>query len=124
MPRTNVTVIDDDPAAAASVTALLEAFDFHATSFDSAEAFLAAENARECACLILDVQLSGMNGRELLKKLRAERNQLPVILVSGYANARLTAELLAEGAVAVLEKPVDPEMLVAQVQQARRGKLG
>jgi two-component system response regulator DctR len=118
MPRPHVIVIDDDPAASASVVALLEAFDFDVTSFDSAETFLAAEQALEWKCLILDVHLSGMSGRHLLKKLRQEKIQMPVILVSGYANSTTSTELLEDGAFAVLEKPIEPSILVAEIQRA------
>ncbi len=117
MPRSHVIVIDDDPAAAASVCALLASFGYDVTSFDSAEAFLDSEAANSCACLLLDLQLPGMSGRELQKKLIQRELRLPIILVSGYADSALITAAMDDGAVAVLEKPVNPKILLNHVQR-------
>ena len=119
MPSHHVIIIDDDSAACASVCALLEAFGYDVTSFHSAEAFLSADDAAtNDACLLLDMQLPGMNGRELQKKLKRSGIQLPVIFVSGYADSALTSEAVEDGAIAVLEKPVNPHLLVEHVERA------
>ena len=118
MTRPHVLIIDDDSAACASACALLNAFDFDVTSFNSAEAFLAAESRAETACLPVDVQLPGMSGSELLKTVQQQRGQPPVILITGYADSALTLQAVENGAVAVLEKPVNPRTLVENIHRA------
>jgi FixJ family two-component response regulator len=120
MLRPHVIIVDDDSAACASVCALLKVFDFDVTSFDSAEAFLAANAKPEGACLLIDVQLPGMSGRELQKTLKQKRRPPPVILISGYVDSAMTTLAVEDGAVAVLEKPINPRTLVDHIQLAFR----
>ena len=117
MMQSHVIVIDDDSAAAASACALFAAFGYDVTSFDSAEAFLDSDAANSCDCLLLDLQLPGMSGRELQKKLIGQKLRLPIILISGYADSSLIMGAMNDGAVAVLEKPVNPQTLLDYVQR-------
>ena len=117
-PRLSVFIVDDDPAALSSLGALLAAFKYEVRAFKSAEEFLAADVKTERGCLLCDVRLPGMSGLELQSTLKSEGINLPVILISGYADSDIVAEALDNGAVAVLEKPIDPSTLVEHVQTA------
>jgi FixJ family two-component response regulator len=113
-----VLVVDDDPAALDSVGALLASFEYEVRAFASAEDLLTAGVEAEADCLLCDVRLPGMNGLELQKTLRLKGINIPVILVSGYADSDIVAEATDNGAAAVLEKPIDPRALIEIVQTA------
>ena len=116
--KPTISIVDDDPAALSSVGALLAACDYKVREFSSAEEFLAADIDADQGCLLCDVRLTGMSGLELLKKLKLEGIDLPVVLISGYADSEMVAEALEIGAVAVLEKPIDSYELTVQIQSA------
>ncbi|WP_182866162.1 response regulator transcription factor [Rhodopirellula sp. JC639] len=115
--RLTVFVIDDNPAALHSVCALLTAFDIPAEPFDSAEAFLEVYDASQHGCLLLDVQLQGIGGLELLRQLRATDCDLPVIVISGNADKQVVKVATELGASKILHKPVPPNELVEAVNQ-------
>lgn len=116
-PRPSIIVVDDDRAAASSVVALLCSIGLQATTFDSAEAFLAALPST-IDCLILDVQLPGKSGPELLDELCKQGKCPPTILVCGNAGPRLHEKASECGAMTILEKPVPGPKLCQAVRDA------
>lgn len=116
-PCSTIIVIDDDQAAANSVVALLNSIGLKAEMFDSAEAFMAAAPPK-IDCLILDVQLPGKNGPDLLEELCERGNPPPTILVCGNAGPRLHQRASECGAMAILEKPVPGPLLCQAVRNA------
>ena len=113
-----VYVVDDDVASLMSIQALMSVGGYNVNTFSSAEDFLAEYDGREHGCLILDVRLEGMNGLELQKKLRVCGATLPIIMISGHADAIVHAEAKTNGALAVLEKPFSGSELRDWVRHA------
>ena len=117
MTNPTVFVIDDDTAVADSVSALLEADDFTVETFSSAEDFLDAFDRSSSGCIILDLRLDGLNGLELLKKLRADGVLIPAIMISGHADDEITMQALNQGAQVFLQKPFTADALLSAVDQ-------
>ena len=117
MTNPTVFVVDDDTAVADSVSALLEADDFTVETFSSAEEFLDAFDRSSSGCIILDLRLDGLNGLELLKKLRADGVLLPAIMISGHADDEITTQALNQGAQVFLQKPFTADALLSAVDQ-------
>jgi two-component system response regulator FixJ len=113
-----VHIIDDDDAVRDSLAVLLEIRGVPVVTYGSAEAFLAALADGADGCVVTDVQMPGMNGIELLAKVRADGHALPVIMATARSGRILAAEAMALGAAALLEKPFAPEDLVTAVKQA------
>ena len=113
-----VFIVEDDPAALSSLVALLTAFEYEVRPFDSAESFLAARDKTELGCLLTDVRLPGMTGLELQKALKMDGFQLPIILISGYADSEMKAVALENNVIALLEKPIDPKAIIKHIQMA------
>src|ERR1700724_4289806 len=90
--RGKVYVIDDDDAMRDSLDFLLGAADFHVTLFDSAHNFLDALSGVDFGCVVSDVRMPGIDGIELLKRLKAGRSVLPFVIIPGKANARPAGE--------------------------------
>lgn len=124
---TRIGLVDDDEMVRIATGVLLEFHGFDVHQFDSAESLLAAGALQDFDCLIVDYRMAGMTGLELLRELRRSGNQVPAIVVSGYTTAADTRDLMAAGAVAIMEKPVRPDEFVAalvRITDAERGHSG
>jgi FixJ family two-component response regulator len=113
-----VFVVDDDPSLLRSVERLLQTAGYHAETFSTAESFLAAKVATRGACLILDVNLPGLNGLELQRKLAERGSHLPVIFIAGHGSIPMTVRAMKAGAVTFLPKPFEEPELIGQVEKA------
>lgn len=114
---TNIHLVDDDVAVRDSLDALLSLHGFEVYTHGSAAEFL-LNGTRSCDCLILDVQMPGMTGLELLQHLENEAFQAPVILMTAHSDARTTASALALGANSVLAKPATELDLLSAIHGA------
>jgi FixJ family two-component response regulator len=105
-----VFVIDDDEGVRRSTQALLESSGFHVQAFANAEELLAAGTAEQAGCIVLDQNLSGMTGIDLIEALRAQGLQMPAIIVTPNGS-KLGARAAHVGITAVLRKPLAAEAL-------------
>jgi len=99
-----VAVIDDDERVCHSMSRLLRAARFHPVAYPSAEAFLADKNHPRFDCLLLDIQLQGMSGVELHRRLAAVRDATPVIFITAYDDPEARAEAEATGCAGYFRK--------------------
>ena len=113
-----VFVVDDDPAARDSVSALVIAAGLRVQTFSSAENFLQDHHADKPGCLVTDLRMLGMSGLDLLEKLQASKSPLPVILISAYADVPVAVRAMQAGAVTLLEKPCRHDQLIQAIQKA------
>lgn len=113
-----VHIVDDDWAVRESLALLLESEGFQTRSFASAVSFLQALPKLEFGCVVSDVNMPGMSGLELLTKLKELNAQMPVVMITGYADITAAVEAMKLGAVDFFEKPCTPEELVAVVRAA------
>jgi FixJ family two-component response regulator len=113
-----VFIVDDDDALRASLRLLLETEGLAVADYDCADAFL-AQCTRGCrGCVISDIHMPGVNGLELQATLEARGIRLPLIMLTGQADVPAAVQALKAGALDFLEKPFDPEALLAQVARA------
>jgi two-component system, LuxR family, response regulator FixJ len=118
--RGKVYVIDDDEAMRDSLDFLLGAADFHVTLFESAHKFLDAISTVDFGCVVSDVRMPGIDGIELLKRLKASRNVFPVVIMTGHGDVPLAVEAMKLGAVDFLEKPFEDECIIGMIDVALR----
>ena len=118
--KTDVFVIDDDASVRRALRRAISAAGHAVEVHESAEAFLRRAAPERPACLVLDVRMPGMTGPELQRSLKGTAHELPVVLITGHVDAHMRAQAVADGAVAVLDKPVDTEELLKAVGQALR----
>jgi CheY-like chemotaxis protein len=114
-----VYVVDDDESMRRSLTRLLTLSDCRVRVFDSAEAFLEQANTASDGCLVVDIQLGGMTGLDLMVRLAERGFRLPVIAMSGFHDERIESEALRLGACAFLQKPFEPQVLLDAIARAR-----
>jgi two-component system response regulator FixJ len=117
--RGKVYVIDDDEAMRDSLNFLLDAAEFDVTLFESAQHFLDALPS-DFGCVISDVRMPGIDGIELLQRLKANRSTLPVLIMTGHGDVPLAVEAMKLGAVDFLEKPFEDDRLVGMIEIALR----
>jgi len=115
-----VGVIDPDPVARNGLRTLLHGLSIDVSTFDSAESFLLATNARHMGCLIVDLLLPGMSGLELLRRLRSAGNDVPVILLADESDVPTAVAAMREGATDFIEKPYVDVAVMKQVQKLLR----
>ena len=113
-----ILLVDDDEFVRDSLCALLEAHEFRVEAFASGRDFLARRNDDADGCLLLDIHMPEMSGLDILKKLRAQQNATPVVLITGRRDHLIETQAKALGAVALLDKPVPAPSLLAAIQQA------
>ena len=99
--------------------ALVRSLGYDARTFASAGAFLRAPEAETTACVILDVQMPGMSGPELQRRLMRRSGGAPaIIFITAFPDAEVRERVLQAGAVDVLGKPCDGKVLVAAIELA------
>jgi two-component system, LuxR family, response regulator FixJ len=121
--RGKVFVIDDDEAMRDSLDFLLGAADFDVTLFESAQHFLDALPGLDFGCVVSDVRMPGIDGIELLKRLKADRRTFPVLIMTGHGDVPLAVEAMKLGAVDFLEKPFEDDRLIGMIDIALKQAL-
>lgn len=113
-----VFVVDDDFGVRSSIRVLMKSIGLPATPYASAKEFLAAYDAAQPGCLVLDIRMPGMSGLELQEELNSRGAVLPVIFISGHADIPMAVEAMRHGAFDFLQKPFRDQDLIDRVQQA------
>jgi FixJ family two-component response regulator len=112
-----VYIVDDDAKIREALEGLLFSHKMSVVTFSSAHDYIECKRDDTAACLILDLQLPGISGLELQKRLVNELSP-PIIFISGRGDIPSTVQAMKGGAIEFLTKPVDPELLLPAVRAA------
>jgi len=107
----SVAIIDDDASANRALGRLLRGAGFEPSGFESAESFLADPARQSYGCLLVDIQLTGMSGLELQRRLLSEGSRVPVIFITAHDDPDYRAEAVRRGCVGFFRK-TDPGALI------------
>lgn len=118
MTKNRVYVVDDDPSVRKGLARLLRSGGYEVEAFESAAAFLQRDDYAGPACILLDLCMPALNGRELHMQLRDAGSTLPIIFLSGHAELGDGVRAMKDGAVDFLVKPVDEEVLLSAIRTA------
>jgi FixJ family two-component response regulator len=113
-----VRIVDDDEPVRRSVGELLQSVGFAVIGYGSAHAFLADDPPDVPGCLVLDVQLPGLSGLELQRKLLGTERALPIVFLTGCGDIPTSVRAMKDGAVEFLTKPVSTGSLLEAVRHA------
>jgi len=113
-----IAIIDDDKSVRVATESLVMSLGYVARTFASAEEFLHSPSIDDVACLVADVQLSGMSGIELQGQLEKQGYHKPIIFITAFPDDKVRARALRHGAAGFLFKPFDGKVLVECLETA------
>jgi two-component system, LuxR family, response regulator FixJ len=113
-----VHVVDDEASVRDSLAFLLESAGYAVRVHESAADFLETASDWTVGCVLTDLQMPGLNGLGLQRRMRELGICLPVIMITGHGDVPLAVEALKAGATDFLEKPFDDSQLLAAVSSA------
>ena len=113
-----IFVVDDDAGLRAALRSVLEDGGHAVEDFSGGEAFLAAYRPGQEGCLLVDAAMPGMDGLEVLRRLKATGHGLPAIVITGHGDVAMAVTAMKAGALDFIEKPVSVPDLLAEVVRA------
>lgn len=113
-----VLVVDDDPAGRRLLQAALSIEGWTVASADDGPSGLALADSGQPDLVILDLRLPGIDGLEVLSRLRLKQPSLPVIILTAFGEVRTAVEATKRGAFDYLTKPVDLDQLILASKRA------
>jgi two-component system response regulator FixJ len=113
-----VFIVDDDPLVLNALSVVLSREGYQVSGFSEGASFLAAARAQTPVCIILDVQMPGQSGLDILKELNAQQYPAPIFIISGVGDIPMAVEAIKSGALDFIEKPFDAATVVTRVREA------
>jgi FixJ family two-component response regulator len=114
----DIFVVDDDTTVCEALRLLLRVEGYGCQIFRDAESFLEALEQSNPLCVVLDVQMPGYSGLEVLRMLNARRFAAPVFMMSGRADIAVAVEAMKIGAYDFLEKPFAAGVMIERIREA------
>ena len=119
--RQTVILVDDDPAVLGALQFALELEGFAVKAFREGREILSGERLPHAGCLVIDYNLPGMNGLDVVAALRSLRVTLPAILITTHPNAILRQRAAAQG-LQIIEKPLLGDALTDAIRHLLEGQ--
>jgi FixJ family two-component response regulator len=116
-----VHIVDDEAEVRDALTLLLSTAQIESRSYGSAEDYMTSNPLKDPACILLDNQLPGMSGIELLRRVVAATTDSTVIMITAYGDVPTAVLAMRAGAFHFVQKPFDAEALLATVEEALSG---
>jgi FixJ family two-component response regulator len=116
--RSSVAIVDDEESVRRALLRLLRAANLDAQAFASGEAFLSSLQEFRPDCVVLDLQMPGLTGRDVQKRLISMQIDLPVILITAHDDVVIQQQSLADGAANYLRKPLRADLLVRSIHES------
>jgi FixJ family two-component response regulator len=113
-----IAIVDDDPSAREGLGSLIRSAGWKAETFASAQDFLGRPGAEAPSCLVLDLQLPGLSGLDLQKRMAEVGLEIPIVFLTGHGNIPASVQAMKAGAVEFLTKPFEEQELFQAIQEA------
>jgi FixJ family two-component response regulator len=117
-PDAVIAIVDDDPSVREGLESLIRSAGWRVETFASAQEFLARPRAEAPSCLILDLQLPGLSGLDLQKRMAEVEQEIPIVFLTGHGNIPASVQAMKAGAVEFLTKPFDEQDLLRAIEEA------
>lgn len=121
--RPTVLVVDDDPSITKLMHRIITPLGCHVITAGTGIEGLETVSRHPVDLVLLDLKMPQMNGAEFIARLRQQREQTPVIIVSGYPDSELMAEAMRFGPLMLIKKPVVKHELISVVRMALNRQL-
>jgi len=119
--RPLIAIVDDDASVCRALKRLVRSLGMNAETFASGQEFVDCIDAMpsfRADCAILDVQMPGMNGLDVQRRLEEREQPIPVIFITAHDDNDVRNRAMAAGAVAFLRKPFNDELLIKTLRAA------
>jgi FixJ family two-component response regulator len=116
-----ISIIDDEASVREATARLVRALGYATETYACAEDYLRAGATNGTACVITDLQMRGLSGIDLQKRITASGARIPVIIMTAYSNDEIRRRALDAGASGFLTKPLDENKLIACLDKALLG---
>jgi FixJ family two-component response regulator len=117
-----IAVVDDEESVRRALARMLTASSFKVDVFASGQEFLESLQRRRPDCVVLDLHMPGLSGRDVQRQMILGHIQVPVIVVTAHDQPGLGEECLADGAAAYAAKPLQRERLIGLINAAIRSQ--
>jgi FixJ family two-component response regulator len=118
LPRGEIFVVDDDPAVREALSMVLSAGGYRVLCFADGAALLEVARSRTPSCILLDVNIPGKSGLDILKELHGEDYPAPIFIISGQGDIAMAVSAIKSGALDFIEKPFRGSEIVARLDEA------
>ncbi len=119
-----ILVVDDDPGMLDTLIDILAASGFRAHAAASGRAAIAQVEADNFDLILMDIQMPGLNGVEVLRALRELDPEMPIMMMTAYTRDELVAESERTTGYGVLSKPLDLYQLLPLVKRIVAARAG
>jgi FixJ family two-component response regulator len=113
-----IHVVDDDPLFREAVARLLKAAGYQIALYNSGRELLEGKPLADPGCILLDLQMAGLDGLELQQRLKETGCALPIVFLTGYGAVPTSVQAMKAGAEDFLTKPVAKQTLIDAVENA------
>jgi len=117
-PDATVFVVDDDASVREALGGLVRSAGLSVATYATAQEFLASPRAQGPSCLVLDVQLPGLSGLDLQRRMAEVNLEIPIIFITGHGDIPTSVRAMKAGAVEFLTKPFGDEDLLTAIHEA------
>ena len=116
--RGEIFVVDDDPAVRETLSIVLSAGGYEVICFADGAALLSVARNRTPAAILLDVNIPGKSGLDILRELRGEDYPAPIFIISGQGDIAMAVSVIKNGALDFIEKPFRGNEIVTRLNEA------
>ena len=113
-----IAIVDDDRSVREGLSSLFRSVGWGVETFASAREFLTHSGAEPPTCVVLDLQLPGLSGLDLQKRMAEVGLEVPIVFLTGHGDIPASVQAMKAGAVEFLTKPFDEEKLLEAVREA------
>ncbi|MGC4005559.1 MAG: response regulator [Pirellulales bacterium] len=113
-----VHLVDDDPQFLSAVSLLLRSRQYAVRQYDSGDRFLELYQPAETECLLIDLRMPGSDGLDVQSEMAKRRIRIPVLIVTAFADTPCVVAAMRNGAIDVIEKPVEKDVLIRKIEDA------
>jgi FixJ family two-component response regulator len=117
-PEAVIAIVDDDASVQRGLQRLVRSAGWKVETFASAQEFLARSRTELPNCVLLDLQLPGLSGLDLQKRMAEVGLEIPIVFLTGHGNIPVSVQAMKAGAVQFLTKPVDEQELLQAIEEA------
>jgi FixJ family two-component response regulator len=115
-----VAIVDDDETVRRALRRAISSVSYLPLEFASGEDFLASRQHEKMACALMDLHMPGLNGIDVLERMKGQNHQVPVIIITGGDQPRMRQKCMLAGAAGYLVKPLDRDAMISMIEAFAR----